>query len=414
MNSYGLPDKVSEFYRLQEVAYDHRVHVNILNYSHSTAAPGARKCNMDMVMADGRRMNERAYNDIKPGAKHGCWDDFAAVFGPYLSGSYFKNGHRGAIPAPGFYLTFHESWPLNVRAYFNGNPDACEAFKESPVYSETFVNILRDFVEVARREGWTKTGFQLYLNNKGSLGDQRKNPWTLDEPTAYWDYRALAFYGGLVQKGKGASCPVHIDYRIDISRPEFDRGQLGRESDMWVVGGDAFRKYARIVADRKEREGLRVWTYGTSNKVEEPNRTIEAWVLEAWRGGATGLVPWQTINHDGSALKKADQLGIFIFGEVSPRGSPRGDQGGARAIHHSMRLKAYRQAEQDVEYLELLRRRLKLTDGQMRAFLDRYVSVGGEVVKAYDEDAGTSRYGDLPPESFRRLREAAAALLEKP
>ena len=108
---------------------------------------------------------------------------------------------------------------------------------------------------------------------------------------------------------------------------------------------------------------------------------------------------------EARGYSKADQLGIFIFGE---------DQGGAKAIHHSMRLKAYRRGEQDVEYLELLRKRLKLTDGQVRAFVDRYVTLGGEVVTAYDGDAGTSRYGDLSPESFRRLREAAAALLEKP
>ena len=40
MNGYGLPDKLSEFYRLEEIAYDHRVHVNLLAYSHNTAAPG--------------------------------------------------------------------------------------------------------------------------------------------------------------------------------------------------------------------------------------------------------------------------------------------------------------------------------------------------------------------------------------
>ncbi len=97
-----MPDRVSEFYRLQEIAYDHRVHCNILHYSHQTAAPGARKCNLDMLMDSGRRMDEKRYNNIAPGAKAGFWDDFAAAFGPYLSGEYFKNGHRGAVTAPGF------------------------------------------------------------------------------------------------------------------------------------------------------------------------------------------------------------------------------------------------------------------------------------------------------------------------
>ncbi|HUW57647.1 MAG TPA: hypothetical protein VMZ92_13490 [Planctomycetota bacterium] len=406
MNGYGMPDSAEEFYRLQRIAYDHRVHVNILSYSHSSTAPGARKCRMDLLMPDGRRMDERRYNDIKPGAKRGYWNDFITVFGPYLSGECFKDGHRGPVAAPGFYLTFHESWPLKVRDHFNGNPDACEAFKGSPAYAETFVNVLEDFIATAKREGWTRTGFQLYLNNKGSLNDRNKSPWILDEPTSYWDYRALNYFGELVQRAKGRNCPVRIDYRIDISRPQFDRGQLRPgTSDLWVVNGGAFKKYPRLVADRREREGLTVWTYGTSNRVEDTNRNIHALVLETYRDGASGFVPWQTINRDGSALTRADQLGIFIFDRP---------EAGRRPIHHSMRLKAYRRAEQDVEYLELLRKRRGWSDGQVRAFIDHYVDLSGEVVKTSAADAGTARYGRLSAEGFRRLREAAAELLEKP
>ncbi len=400
MNGYGLPDKVSDYYRLQEIAYDHRCHVNILHYSHSTAAPGARKCHMDMRMADGRRMDERRYNAIQPGATHAYWDDFVKVFGPYLSGSHFKGGHRGPIPAPGFYLTFHESWPLNVRAFWNGDHDAYEGFKAKPEYAQTFVDIVRDFVAVAKREGWTKTGFQIYLNNKPRRSDKRYSPWTLDEPVAHWDYRALAYYGDLVRKGRGEACPIALRYRIDISRPQFDRGQLWGKCDLWVVSSAAFRDYPRLVADRAERSGELIWVYGSSNPVEESNRTIQAWALDVYRKGAWGVLPWQTINKSGSALKKADQLGLFIFDKA------RG------AIHHSIRLKAYRRAQQDIEYLELLRKRRKLTAGQLRAFIDRHVTLDGTVDQRFAEDAGTPRYGKLSPEAYRRLREAAAALIE--
>ena len=132
MNSYGLPDHVDDYYALQQVAYDHRVHANILHYSHHTAAPGARKSNLDMRLRSGRRMNNQRYDAVEPGAKQAYWDDFEEAFGPYLDGSYFQDGHRGRIQAPGFYLTFHESWPLNCRAFFNGDPDAYRAFADSP------------------------------------------------------------------------------------------------------------------------------------------------------------------------------------------------------------------------------------------------------------------------------------------
>jgi hypothetical protein len=385
MNSYGLPDKASEFYRLQEIAYDHRVHVNILHYSHRTAAPGARKCNMDMVMADGSRMDEGRYNAIRPGATRGWWDDFAAVFGPYLSGRCFAGGFRGPVAAPGFYLTFHESWPLNVREFFSGDPDACEAFRAHPEYAETFVAVLQDFLRTAVREGWGQAGFQVYLNNKGSLDDPQKAPWVLDEPASWWDYRALGYYADLVRKARAGAPPTALRYRIDISRPEFARGELDGKADLWVVGTDAFRQYRRLVLDCAERTGEAIWIYGSTNAVAESNRGSARWALEAYTGGASGLVPWQTINRDGSALQRADTLGLFIF---EAKGA------GPVAIHPSLRLKAYREAEQTIEYLEAARQRAGLTAVQVEAFVEHYV--GGE--------RGTD------PEAWRRLREASAAL----
>ncbi|MBI5366487.1 MAG: fibronectin type III domain-containing protein, partial [Planctomycetes bacterium] len=138
MNGYGMPDSVADFYQLQQVAYDHRVHVNLLYYGHDSTAPGARNSHLDLRLPDGRRMDEKRFNDIGPGAQHAFWDDFVKAFGPYLTGACFREGHRGPIPAPGFYLSFHESWPLKVRGFFNGDPDAYRAFAEKPVYAATF------------------------------------------------------------------------------------------------------------------------------------------------------------------------------------------------------------------------------------------------------------------------------------
>jgi hypothetical protein len=405
MNSYGMTNRVSEFYALQRLAYDHRTHVNLVPYGHSSTAPGGRQSRLEMLKDNGTRMDDKRYNAINPGAKQAWWDDFVEVFGPYLSGKCFKDGHRGAVPAPGFYLTFHESWPLRVRQYFNGNPDAYEAFKAKPVYAETFVNAVKDFIGLAERQGWKQTGFQVYLNNKGSLKDANKAPWILDEPAAYWDYRALSFYADLLKQGKGEKCPIDMAFRIDVSRPQFARQQLDGKADLWVVSSSAFKDYSRLIADRREREGARVWVYGSSNDVEDSNRMIQAWALESYRGGAEGIVPWQTIDRDASSLREADQLGIFI---MVPQ------EGGPATLHHSMRLKAYRRAQQDIEYLNLLKRKMKWTDSQLRAFIDHYVALGGEVDQASSEDAGTARFARLAPDGFRQLREAAAALLEKP
>ncbi len=385
MNGYGLPGRVEEFYRLQKVAYEHRTHVNLVHYSHRTAAPGARKCTLDMAFPDGRRMDERRYNAIKPGARRGYWDDFARAVGPYLTGAAFKNGHRGPVPPPGFYLTFHESWPLNVRAFWDGNLDAYAAFEAKPVYARTFVAILADFLARARREGWTEAGFQVYLNNKGRPEDETRNPWVLDEPVSYWDYRALAYYGDLVRRAKGGEAHVPLRYRIDISRPEFDRGQLAGKVDLWVVATGAWREYHRLVRDRQEREGIDVWVYGSTSKVEESARKTAAWALEAYRGGATGVLPWQTIDKDGSSLAEADTLGLFIFDRT-------GD--GPAEVRHSIRLKAYREAEQLIEYLALS----GMTELEVRQFIDACLGEG-------DPES---------PWAWHRLREGAAALIGLP
>ena len=404
MNGYGLPDHVNEYYALQQIAYDHRVHANILHYSHNTAAPGSRKSNLDMRLRSGRRMDNQRYDRIEPGSATGYWDDFVEAFGPYIDGSLFKDGHRGPIAAPGFYLTFHESWPLNCRQYFNGNADAYQSFVDRPEYAATYVNILQDFARLAESRGWKQTGFQVYFNNKGSLNEKTKAPWILDEPSGFWDYRALQFYGELTDRGRGVAPDVQINYRIDISRPEYCRGQLDRRDDLWIVSSSAFQNYRRLVTDRMQSDGLKAWVYGTSNHVHETNRNIQAWALDAWQNGATGIVPWQTVDKSGRAMKEADQLGLFIFDK---------DAAGETVIRHSMRLKAYRDAQQLVEYLNLLQQRRRWSQDQMRRFVNQYVDLNAQVNKTNEEDAGTTAYGRLSALGLETLKLATAELLEE-
>ena len=402
MNSYGLPDRVEDFYALQQVAYDHRVHANILHYSHHTAAAGARKSNLDMRLRSGRRMDNRRYDTFEPGAKAGFWEDFAEAFGPYLDGSLFADGHRGPIPAPGFYLTFHESWPLNCRPFFNGNPDAYRSFAEHPLYAETFVNVLSDFTREAKRRGWTEAGFQVYFNNKGSLHEETKAPWILDEPSAFWDYRALQFFGELTDRGQQAAGEVRIEYRIDISRPEYCRGQLDSRDDLWVVSSSAFQNYRRLVTDRMQQDGVKVWVYGTTSPVGESNRQVLAWAIDAWQHGATGLVPWQTVDKTGRALREADQLGLFIF---------ETNTAGQTVVRHSIRLKAYREAEQLIEYLALLKEQRGWTASQIRRFVEHSVALAGRVRKQNEADAGTSEYEEGGLIAIDDVRHAVIDLL---
>ena len=407
LNGYGMPDQLNTFYALQQIAYDHRAHANILHYSHQTAAPGARKCNLDMVLPDGRRMDEARYNAIKPGDTHGYWDDFITAFGPYLSGSCFANGHRGAIPAPGFYLTFHESWPLNVRAFNDpADPDAWTTFDKHPEYAATYTAILQDFITTAKTQGWTDTRFQVFLNNKGAENDPKRSPWILDEPASWWDFRALGFFANLTHRAKGDHCPIHLDFRIDISRPEFARGCLdgASKADLLVVGTGPFQQYRQLVLDHAQETKQRLWIYGGTNRVDASDRDTWGWVIEAFRDGATGVVPWQTIVTGDAALKTGDELALFIIH----------DQGGTTVVDRSRRLDAYLRAEEDIEYLILVRDKLRLGPAAMAEFINHYVDLSHTHQQANEADAGCSAYPKLTPEACWQLRRAATALLLQP
>ena len=404
MNSYGLPEHVDDYYALQQAAYDHRVHLNILHYSHRTAAPGARKSNLDMRLRSGRRMDNRRYDSVQPGDRTAYWDDFAEAFGPVLDGSHFAKGHRGAVPVPGFYLTFHESWPLNCRAHFNGNPDAELAFSESPNYAETFVSVLESFVQLAQQRNWTGTGFQVYLNNKGSLNDPERSPWVLDEPAGFWDYRALAWYGRLADRGRRNSAGITIDYRIDISRPEYARKQLDGRSDLWVVSGAAFRAYRTLVQEQQRRENLKVWIYGSASPVDESSRSIDVWVLDSWLGGATGVVPWQTLDKSGKALEQGDTLALFILDPTA---------GERPAVRTSLRLKGFLHAQQLVEKLILVGRKGRLSDAELAELLRGSLAAGLSVKKSNEEDAGLPLLENSSPRELDILRGRVDQLLRE-
>lgn len=235
------------------------------------------------------------------------------------------------------------------------------------------------------------------------MNENTKAPWILDEPSGFWDYRALQYYGELTDRGRVVAPEVKIDYRIDISRPEYCRGQLSQRSDLWIVSSWAFQHYRRLVMDHIELHGLKAWVYGTSNPVHETNRNIQAWALDTWQDGGTGIVPWQTIDKSGKALQEADQLGLFIFDK---------DSSGKTVIRQSMRLKAYREAQQLIEYLNLLQRKRGWTQDQMRRFVQQYVNLDAQVNKLNEADAGTTGFGRLSASGLETLRMATAQLLQ--
>ncbi|MFP4058619.1 MAG: DNRLRE domain-containing protein, partial [Candidatus Brocadiia bacterium] len=376
MNSYGLPAPPAErgYYRL---AHAHRTCLNRLPYSQSGSVDYAPRW-------DGERLE---------------WTAWDAHFGPYLDGSAFADLPRSGVPLDTFYLPLHENWPSSVFENYNGSYWADRAFP--PAYRRAFVGAARQIARHVEAKGWHDTHFQCYLNNKSSYKrrgwSRGSSPWLLDEPASFQDFWALRWFATAFHEGVApARDKARIGYRIDISRPQWERDFLEDVVDYYVCGG-AFRRYRRMVLDRQRRNGMLIWEYGSSNAIEESNVQPAAWCLSAWCLGADGVLPWQTIGREAS-WTTADTLSLFYPGGAV----------GRRESLPSVRLKAYRRGQQDVEYLVLLARELGAPRWAVGRAARQALRLAGSARKGPDregaEDAGTIAFRELSPVALWELR----------
>ncbi|MBN1673103.1 MAG: hypothetical protein JXR37_18800 [Kiritimatiellae bacterium] len=394
MNDYGYPNYLATYNALQRLARHDRAHVNLLSYTTS-------RTRMDMYFPAGGQMNETAYNAIGPGDTTTTWTDFVTAFDDLFSGALYDADPWPGVPVRGFYLTFHESWPLAYEPYYEpGGPDAATAFTNHPEYAQTFVNLLSNFVWLAESRSWTGASFQVYFNNK-------QHPWDFDEPYDFWDFRALAYYAGLFELGTARNGGIDIRYRVDISRPEYHRNQLDGLVDLAVVGRSFFT-YHRLVRYLAERDGTEVWNYGTANDVYKSNHNEEAWPLLSYAFGARGILPWSTVKIGTEYLAgvpTGDLQKRALYIVASDSNSPE--------VYSTLRMKAFRRGAQDVEYLALAGSHVPLTGGQVRRMIVDAIGAHATVSVSdeYVEDAGTLEFEGLSEAPFFALRQRAARLI---
>ncbi|HEX2971504.1 MAG TPA: hypothetical protein VHP11_04190, partial [Tepidisphaeraceae bacterium] len=316
MNCYGLPRETElAYYRL---AQQHRTCLNRLGYSwRGTISDGCAP-----------RWTGSDFD----------WADYDKRFGPLLDGSAFADLPRKSIPVEAFYLPLNENWPMDVNKAFKGGYWIEEAF--DPAYRAAFVEAAGKFAQHLNQKKWHSTLFEFYLNNKVYFKETSWSrcsaPWIFDEPANTQDFWALRWYGQAFHEG-AARHPgqAKLVFRCDISRPQWQRDVLDGVLNVNIIGGD-FRRYHRAVIDRKARNGETTINYGSSNDIEDSNIQPVAWCVETWCLGGDGVLPWQTVGNDQS-WKDADPLSLFYPGKAHGEPFP------------SIRLKAYRRGQQDVE-----------------------------------------------------------------
>lgn len=402
MNCYSLPANELEYYRLAQI---HRTYINRVPYSHRGTVGDGLAPKYDAA--------KRSFD----------WRDWDRRFGPLFDGSAFADSPRGATPIEAFYLPFFENFPANIFEEYDETVRSVEA-AFSDDYKKSLRAALTAAAEHFSESGWDDSRFLFYLNNKM---DYKRNgwscassPWLLDEPASFQDFTALRFFAKQLdlaltdagfatnnnklaeKEGESGAASRPILFRADISRPQWSRDSLDGLLDVNVVAGDVFRRYNARVLERRDRFGELVYAYGTTAAPELNGWQPVAWALDAWSLGADGIVPWQTIGNDES-WKKSDELSLFY---------PATEESGGKVVA-SIRLKAYRRGQQDVEYLTALCNATGRPRWDVAQALRKRLTLEARSTFRYAEDAGTQDYPNFSSDEWERMRREIGAFLSE-
>ena len=276
-------------------------------------------------------------------------------------------------------------------AHFRGGYWVEHAYDDA--YWTAFRNAAGEFAKHLQAKGWTEPMFEFYLNNKVYFKRDRQNrwdacsaAWVFDEPANTQDFWALRRFGMEFWQGVATHPGARFTFRIDVSRPQWQRNLLDGVTSVEVTSG-ILRTYHNRVMDRAGLFRNLVYLYGSANKIGTDNSMPAAWCVETWALGADGVVPWQTVGK-AKSWSEPDELSLFY---PTPDGPVP-----------SLRLKSFLEGEQLTEYLTLY----AALSGQSReaigAVLREEFGFVAELKKRSEADAGSSLF---PPGTKERLED---------
>ncbi|WP_395740201.1 hypothetical protein [Prosthecobacter sp.] len=367
MNAYGLPGQVRDYYRL---THEHRTTLNQLPYGWT-----------------GR------LDEPKPEIrKDGTWDwkAYDEAFGPLLDGSAFAGLPRAGTPVEAWYLMLNENWPMNHEAHFRGGYWIENAFDAA--YWDEFRHASAEVARHFEEKGWTEPMIEFFLNNKVYFkkDDWRKcsAAWVFDEPVQTQDFWALRRYGMEFWKAVEPWSKVHLCYRADISRPQWQRDLLDDCVNVEVVSG-ALRTWWPRVLRRAQQHGNLYYMYGSASPAGAATWANAAWCVESWSLGADGVVPWNTIG-DTASWQKPTETSVLYPAAQGPV--------------PSLRLKSFLAGQQLVEYLTQYTAVSGHSRAEVMAAVRELPGLSAVLVKRSEADAGRSQFGAETHEALKSLR----------
>ena len=346
--------------------------------------------------------------------------------GPLLSGEAFRDNRRKGVPVRTMYLPFGDSWPTrltketyNYQGYWPTRGDTREHLTQhyltapyigdalSQAYKDGIHAAQQQFIDHFQEKGWTDTEMHAFYGGKNTHRIQYGADmwWTTDEPYHWDDWLALQFFlrhwqMGLQQNPRAN--PMQWLGRADISRPQWQGRVLDHLVGPVYFGTGAFRQYRRCRILEQET-GLDLRSYGSFNPDNVSNTRTVARLMNVWLNGSRAHLPWQTLGNDTSLDTNDNVGGNAILVPGGRFGLP---------VVGDMRLKAARDGQQLIEYLELFRRKYNLTREQVKALVVERVEIqAGIKVGANADNAEALSFGAMKAWKIAELRRALAEMI---
>ncbi len=396
MNGYNYPqfnkDSMNEgVFNLHRLAHRNRLNTNILPYSHNGNWTVPQ---FEPLSAEGTGKN----------IVIGNLNAIDKSFGPLLNGTAFKNNPRKNVPVTGFYLPLYEQWPCDLSKGYklDQQADSLDIRKDfSSDYRIGWQKAAADIGKFIKDKGWSKPLFQLYLNNKYIMSETVF--WCLDEPVYRDDFLCLEMFNDMTRIAfSQLSTDIKVNFRVDLSRIEESKDMLDK-TDLLVMAQANIREFPTIVRDHfrnyirnSDGKAQKLWVYGGTSKISDSNTSNRGFSIASYFLDANGVVPWLAIGTEKSWDTAEDAENAVFY--------PAWDRWEHNGCYGSLRMKSFRDGQQDAEYLNLLLAKLDVTRTDLKPSISKVVSIEGTVKKANELDAGRVSFKDMTPDKLELLR----------
>ncbi len=293
------------------------------------------------------------------------WTDWDRRFGKYLDSS---------TPATHIVLPLFENWPTpfesgylcanqevpgnaGIRVYM-GLADEIHGCMSSD-YWRSWRTAVQQIGSHFQNKGWVKTAAHVWLNN-GPTPDYkgRYPPWSFLNPVYRDDLVALESFAQITKADTAAQWPANsLTFRANVPDGSVLAAYGNELFDLLSVGDpNAF-----VWADLRTRAatyGTTLWFQNESIPLGPAPVWVNATALSFFLEGADGWSMFETVGRPENWTKGQPQCLVYP---------------GVDEPFPSHRLKALRRAQQDIELLILLQKKMSWTREQLGEFVRRYL-----------------------------------------